>query len=95
DLDAYRSLLNDNTKILAIGQVSNVTGTRHPIEEMIALARQFNTVVVVDGAQGIVHEPIDVQALDCDFYVFSGHKLYAPTGIGVLYGKLALLEAMP
>ncbi|MEZ9876575.1 cysteine desulfurase CsdA [Vibrio breoganii] len=95
DLEAYRSLLNDNTKILAIGQVSNVTGTRHPIEEMIALARQFNTVVVVDGAQGIVHEPIDVQALDCDFYVFSGHKLYAPTGIGVLYGKLALLEAMP
>ncbi|GEA51127.1 cysteine desulfurase [Vibrio inusitatus NBRC 102082] len=95
DLDAYRSLLSEKTKILAIGQVSNVTGTRHPIEEMIALARQFNTIVVVDGAQGIVHEAIDVQALDCDFYVFSGHKLYAPTGIGVLYGKLALLNAMP
>ncbi|OBT06564.1 cysteine sulfinate desulfinase [Vibrio sp. UCD-FRSSP16_10] len=95
DIDAFKSLLNPKTKIVAIGHVSNVTGTRHPIELMIKLARQFNAVVIVDGAQGIVHETVDVQKLDCDFYVFSGHKLYAPTGIGVLYGKLALLEAMP
>ncbi|GAD90826.1 cysteine desulfurase [Vibrio halioticoli NBRC 102217] len=95
DLEAFQARLNHNTKILAIGQVSNVTGTHHPVKQMIKLARQFNTVIVLDGAQGIVHEAVDVQALDCDFYVFSGHKLYAPTGIGVLYGKLALLEAMP
>ncbi|CAM3134646.1 cysteine desulfurase CsdA [Vibrio rarus] len=95
DIDAFKSLLNPKTKIVAIGHVSNVTGTRHPIEQMIQLARQFDPVVIVDGAQGIVHETVDVQKLDCDFYVFSGHKLYAPTGIGVLYGKLALLEAMP
>jgi cysteine sulfinate desulfinase len=95
DLTAYESLLNQKTKIVAIGQVSNVTGTRHPIESMIKTAKRHQAVVVVDGAQGIVHESVDVQALDCDFYVFSGHKLYAPTGIGVLFGKQALLEAMP
>ncbi|WP_261816803.1 cysteine desulfurase CsdA [Vibrio gallicus] len=95
DLDAYKARLTPRTKIVAISHVSNVTGTRHPIEKMIAIARQNNCVVVVDGAQGIVHETVDVQALGCDFYVFSGHKLFAPTGIGVLYGRLPLLEAMP
>lgn len=95
DLDAYQSLLTPKTKIVAIGQISNVTGTRHPIEAMIKMAKCHNAVVVIDGAQGIVHESVDVQALDCDFYVFSGHKLYAPTGIGVLFGKQVLLENMP
>ncbi|GAM69893.1 cysteine desulfurase csdA-csdE [Vibrio sp. JCM 19236] len=95
DIQAFESSLNSNTKIVAISHVSNVTGTRHPIEQMIKLAKQNGSTVVVDGAQGIVHEAVDMQALDCDFYVFSGHKLFAPTGIGVLYGKLELLEAMP
>ncbi|GAM65034.1 cysteine desulfurase csdA-csdE [Vibrio ishigakensis] len=95
DLQAFESSLNPSTKIVAISHVSNVTGTRHPIEQMIKLAKQNGSTVVVDGAQGIVHETVDMQALNCDFYVFSGHKLFAPTGIGVLYGKLELLEAMP
>ena len=95
DMAAYEQLLNANTKIVAVAQITNVTGTRNPIEQMIPLAHQYGAVVVVDGAQAVVHEQVDVQALDADFYVFSGHKLYAPAGIGVLYGKLALLEAMP
>lgn len=95
DLHAFASSLNSNTKIVAISHVSNVTGTRHPIEQMLKLAKQNGSTVVVDGAQGIVHESVDMQDLDCDFYVFSGHKLFAPTGIGVLYGKLELLQAMP
>ncbi|GAM54545.1 cysteine desulfurase csdA-csdE [Vibrio ishigakensis] len=95
DMQAFEASLSSSTKIVAISHVSNVTGTRHPIEQMIKLAKQNGSTVVVDGAQGIVHEAVDMQALDCDFYVFSGHKLFAPTGIGVLYGKLELLEAMP
>ncbi|MBY3789681.1 cysteine desulfurase CsdA [Photobacterium carnosum] len=95
DIDAYLRLLSNKTKIVAVAHITNVTGTRNPIESMIAAAHQYGAVVVVDGAQGIVHERIDVQALDADFYVFSGHKIYAPTGIGALYGKQALLEAMP
>ncbi|SMY38415.1 putative cysteine desulfurase [Photobacterium malacitanum] len=95
DIDAYQRLLSNKTKIVAVAHITNVTGTRNPIESMIAAAHHYGAVVVVDGAQGIAHEQIDVQALDADFYVFSGHKIYAPAGIGVLYGKQALLEAMP
>lgn len=95
DIDAYLRLLSNKTKIVAVAHITNVTGTRNPIESMIAAAHQYGAVVVVDGAQGIAHEPVDVQALDADFYVFSGHKIYAPAGIGALYGKQALLEAMP
>ncbi len=95
DLEAFKSLLSERCKIVACAQITNVTGSRQPIEEITTLAHQFGAVVVVDGAQGIVHEPLNLAELDIDFYVFSGHKLYAPAGIGVLYGKLALLEAMP
>ena len=92
---AFDSLLSEKTKIVALAQVTNVTGTRQPIEEVIEKAHSVGAVVVVDGAQGIVHEPVNVTELNADFYVFSGHKLYAPAGIGVLYGKLELLESMP
>ncbi|WP_038174081.1 cysteine desulfurase CsdA [Vibrio pacinii] len=95
DLDAFKQQLSSATKIVAIAHITNVTGTRQPIEQMIKLAHAVGAVVVIDGAQGVVHEPVNVQTLDADFYVFSGHKLFAPAGIGVLYGKLALLEAMP
>ncbi|MGB1972802.1 MAG: cysteine desulfurase CsdA [Vibrio toranzoniae] len=95
DLTAFDMLLNERTKIVALAQITNVTGSRQPIEQVIEKAHKMNAIVVVDGAQGIVHEPVDIAALDADFYVFSGHKLYAPAGIGVLYGKLELLEAMP
>lgn len=95
DQDAFLALLSPRCKLVALAQVTNVTGNRQPIEAVIKAAHHFGAVVVVDGAQGIVHEKIDVQALDIDFYVFSGHKLYAPTGIGVLYAKPELLNAMP
>ncbi|MBY8056280.1 cysteine desulfurase CsdA [Vibrio fluvialis] len=94
-LEAFHALLSPRCKIVALAHITNVTGTRQPIETVIAAAHQVGAIVVVDGAQGIVHETVDVAALDADFYVFSGHKLYAPAGIGVLYGKPALLEAMP
>ncbi|MGR2766443.1 cysteine desulfurase CsdA [Photobacterium ganghwense] len=94
DLEAYHTLLTPRTKIVAVAHVTNVTGTRNPIEAMITAAHAVGAVVVVDGAQAVVHETIDVQALNADFYVFSGHKMFAPAGIGVLYGKQALLEAM-
>jgi cysteine sulfinate desulfinase len=96
DIKAFKSLIGRNTKIVAVAQVTNVTGTALPLEQIITLTRACSeAIVVVDGAQGIVHQPTDVQSLDADFYVFSGHKLYAPAGIGVLYGKLHLLEVMP
>lgn len=95
DMAAFESLLSDKTKIVALAQITNVTGSRQPIEKVIELSHETGAVVVIDGAQGIVHEPINVSELGADFYVFSGHKLYAPAGIGVLYGKLDLLEAMP
>ncbi|WP_114766533.1 cysteine desulfurase CsdA [Vibrio rhodolitus] len=95
DCTAFTQLLNDKTKIVALAHTTNVTGTRQPIESLIQLAHQSGAVVVIDAAQGIVHEKIDVQALNADFLVFSGHKIFAPAGIGVLYGKLAHLEAMP
>ncbi|MFW9649100.1 cysteine desulfurase CsdA [Vibrio parahaemolyticus] len=94
-LQAFEQLISERCKIVACAQITNVTGTRQPIEKITELAHSVGAVVVVDGAQGIVHEQLDLSASDIDFYVFSGHKLYAPAGIGVLYGKLELLEAMP
>jgi cysteine desulfurase/selenocysteine lyase len=91
----YEKLLSPKTKIVAIGHVSNALGTVNPLQQMIAAAHKAGAVVVVDGAQAVPHLKVDVQALDADFYAFSGHKMYGPTGIGVLYGKQALLEAMP
>jgi cysteine desulfurase/selenocysteine lyase len=95
DMDAYKSLLNNKTKFVSLIHVSNALGVINPVEEMIALARQYNAKVLIDGAQSSVHLDIDVQQMDCDFYVFSGHKIYGPTGVGVLYGKRELLEQMP
>jgi len=95
DLSGLDELLNTRTKILAIGHVSNALGTVNPLKEIIAKAKAKSIPVLVDGAQAVPHMKVDVQALDCDFYVFSGHKMFAPTGIGALYGKQALLEAMP
>lgn len=88
------NLFDEKTRLLAITHVSNVLGTENPLAEMITLAHQHGAKVLVDGAQAVMHHPVDVQALDCDFYVFSGHKLYGPTGIGILYVK-ALLQEMP
>jgi cysteine desulfurase/selenocysteine lyase len=95
DLDQYRKLLSDKTKIVAIVHVSNSLGTINPIKQMIAMAHDVGAKVLIDGAQAASHIPIDVQALDADFYAFSGHKTYGPTGIGILYGKEELLDAMP
>jgi cysteine desulfurase/selenocysteine lyase len=94
-MEEYERLLNPRTKLVAITQISNALGTMPPVGEIVRLAHAAGAAVLLDGAQGIVHEPVDVKALDCDFYVFSGHKLYGPSGIGVLYGKQRLLEAMP
>jgi len=94
-LERLPGLIDTTTKLLAITQVSNVLGTENPIAEMIKLAHQSGVKVLIDGAQAVMHHPIDVKALDCDFYVFSGHKLYGPTGIGVLYVKEEILQAMP
>jgi cysteine desulfurase/selenocysteine lyase len=88
-------LLNDKTKIVAITQVSNTLGTINPVKEMIALAHKKNIPVLVDGAQGAPHIKVDVQDLDADFYVFSAHKLFGPTGVGILYGKEKLLNEIP
>jgi len=95
DMQAYASLLGERTRIVAMVHTSNALGTINPVESMIRMAHDAGAVVVVDGAQAMVHQPIDVQAMDCDFLAFSGHKMLGPTGIGVLYGKQALLEAMP
>ncbi len=95
DLDHYRELLNRNVQIVALGHISNALGTINPVKEMIEMAHDAGARVVVDGAQAAAHTDIDVSELDCDFYAFSGHKVYGPTGIGVLYGKLDLLDAMP
>ncbi|HAT7453498.1 TPA: cysteine desulfurase SufS [Salmonella enterica subsp. enterica serovar Dublin] len=94
-LETLAALFDDRTRLLAITHVSNVLGTENPLPDMIALARQHGAKVLVDGAQTVMHHAVDVQALDCDFYVFSGHKLYGPTGIGILYVKEALLQEMP
>ncbi len=94
-LDEFEALLGPQTKLVAVTHVSNALGTINPVRQMIEMAHGRNIPVLVDGAQAAPHLKVDVQALDCDFYAFSGHKVYGPTGIGVLYGKSALLEAMP
>ncbi|HET7135190.1 MAG TPA: cysteine desulfurase [Casimicrobiaceae bacterium] len=95
EMDAYERLLGPRTKIVAFTHVSNALGTITPIERVIRLAHDAGAIVVVDGAQAVAHVGVDVRALDCDFYAFSGHKIFGPTGIGVLYGKAAILDAMP
>lgn len=94
-LDEYKKLLSSKTKLVSVVHVSNALGTVNPVEDIIKLAHQAGAKVLIDGAQSTVHLDIDVQALDCDFFAFSSHKVYGPTGIGVLYGKKQLLEAMP
>lgn len=95
DLNRYEELLKEGPKVVSIAHISNVLGTINPVKEMVAMAHQYGISVVVDGAQSIAHHPIDVQDLDCDFFVFSGHKMYAPMGIGGLYGKAEWLEKLP
>ncbi|MEN3337596.1 MAG: cysteine desulfurase / selenocysteine lyase [Acidobacteriota bacterium] len=95
EMDAYAALLSPRTRIVAMGHVSNALGTINPVRQIIEQAHARGAVVLVDGAQAAPHLVIDVQALDCDFYVFSSHKMYGPTGVGVLYGRPSLLEAMP
>jgi cysteine desulfurase/selenocysteine lyase len=95
DIDALDIMINEKTKLLSIVHVSNVLGTINPVDVLIAKAHKHGVPVLVDGAQAVVHQSVDVQALDCDFYVFSAHKLYGPTGAGVLYGKKELLDKMP
>ena len=93
--ESYREMLTERTRLVAVAHVSNVLGTINPIKEIVEIAHEAGVRVLIDGAQAVAHLPVDVQALDADFYAFSGHKIYAPTGIGVLYGKRELLEAMP
>jgi cysteine desulfurase/selenocysteine lyase len=95
ELDSLDSLVDEHTKVVAVTQASNTLGTRPDLVKIITKAHSVGAVVVVDGCQGVVHGGVDVKALDCDFYAFSGHKLYGPTGIGVLYGKRELLDQMP
>jgi cysteine desulfurase/selenocysteine lyase len=95
DLEAFRSLLSPRTRLAAFTQVSNALGTVLPVREMIAAARAAGALTLVDGAQAVAHQKIDVRALDCDFYVFSSHKLYGPTGLGVLWAREAVLRDMP
>ena len=93
--ELLETLISNRTKIVAVTHVSNTLGTVNPIKDLIRVAHLHSLPVLVDGAQSVPHIKIDVQDLDCDFYVFSGHKLYGPTGIGILYGKRAWLDAMP
>ncbi len=95
DLNRYEELLKEGPKVVSIAHISNVLGTINPVKEMVAMAHQYGIPVVIDGAQSIAHHPIDVQDLDCDFFVFSGHKMYAPMGIGGLFGKAEWLEKLP
>ena len=95
DLEQYEKLLKESPKVVSIAHISNVLGTINPVKEMVAMAHEYGIPVVVDGAQSMAHHPIDVQDLDCDFFVFSGHKMYAPMGIGGLYGKAEWLEKLP
>ena len=94
-MDEFEALLSDRTKLVAVVHVSNALGTVNPIADIVRIAHSRGVPVIVDGAQAVAHMHVDVQALDCDFYTFSGHKVFGPTGIGVLYGKAALLDAMP
>ncbi|MDN3508886.1 MAG: SufS family cysteine desulfurase [Candidatus Neptunochlamydia sp.] len=94
-IDVFKELLSEKTKFVSVGHISNATGTVNPIREIIELSHGVEAKVMIDGAQAASHVTLDMQALDADFYAFSGHKMYGPTGIGILYGKLPLLEAMP
>jgi cysteine desulfurase/selenocysteine lyase len=94
-LEEFAKLLNERTKIVSLAHVSNALGTINPIRAIVEIAHRHNVPVAIDGAQAAPHMKLDVQELDCDFYAFSGHKVYGPTGIGVLYGKASLLDAMP
>jgi len=94
-IDEYENLLNERTKIVAVAHVSNSLGTVNPIKEMVATAHKFGVPVCVDGAQSVPHFPVDVQDFDCDFFAFSGHKMFGPTGSGILYGKREWLDKMP
>lgn len=95
DIDAYKKLFNEQTRIVSIAHVSNVLGTINPIDKLIAIAHEHNVPIMIDGAQSAPHFTVDMQKLDCDFFAFSGHKMYAPTGIGVLYGKEEWLDKLP
>lgn len=95
DMDQFRSMLSPRTRLVSVCHVSNVLGTVNPVAEIIRLAHEAGARVLIDGAQAVQHIPVDVQALDADFYAFSSHKMYGPSGVGVLYGKESLLEAMP
>ncbi|BDZ31815.1 SufS family cysteine desulfurase [Lactiplantibacillus sp. WILCCON 0030] len=94
DWQSAEAMVTDRTKIVAVAQVSNVLGVTNPISALAKLAHQHGAILVVDGAQAVAHQPVNVQALDADFYAFSGHKMFGPTGVGVLYGKLALLKTL-
>ncbi len=94
-LDQFEALLNPKTKFIAVSHISNALGTVNPVARLVEMAHRRGIPVLVDGAQAVPHTKVDVRALDCDFYVFSGHKVYGPTGVGVLYGKRQMLEAMP
>ena len=95
DMDTYENMLDDRVKLVAISHVSNALGTINPVETIVSMAKKQGALVLLDGAQAAPHFKIDVQALDCDFYVFSGHKIYGPTGIGILYGKEQILNELP
>ena len=95
DRTAFEALITEHTKVISIPHVSNVLGTVFPVKEIARMARKVGALFVVDGCQGVVHMPVDVQDIDCDFYVFSGHKLYGPSGIGVCWGKAEILRSMP
>jgi cysteine desulfurase/selenocysteine lyase len=95
DLDSFEGLLNERTRLVALAHISNALGTINPIKKLVSLAHAHGIPVLVDGAQAAPHLPVDVQDLDCDFFAFSSHKVFGPTGVGVLYGREALLERMP
>jgi len=95
DLEAYQELFSNRTKLVAVGHISNALGTINPIADMIRMAHKYSVPVLIDGAQGLPHGRVDIQALGCDFYCFSGHKMYGPTGIGGFYGRIELLDQMP
>lgn len=95
DMQAFKGLLNERTKFVGVCHISNALGTVNPVAEIVRMAHEVGAVVLVDGAQAVAHQTVDVQAIGCDFYAFSGHKLYGPTGVGALYGRKDLLDAMP
>jgi cysteine desulfurase/selenocysteine lyase len=95
DMGAYKALIGDRTKVVSVVHISNALGTVNPVEEITAIAHEYGAVVLIDGAQAAPHMPIDVQKINCDFYCFSAHKMFGPTGVGILYGKRRILEAMP